>query len=447
MMRLVDIMAKKDTKPLPLVFILLFYSGTVVGLQNVFPVMRFIYPQTIFAGTAILLAVVSFFNGNSALKFDGVQKYFAAYCIFATLGLYRSTEVGCLTQGIESVSILWKHLIFLVIIIAFTRTLSVLIFVQKWILITVALFVLHSTKAIFAGYTGVAGRFDNYIGLISNSDYIGIFTAIFVIVFLHCALHAQKIISRLFWAVLGVFSLFIMVKTQTRAAVVVLGVLVPCWLLITSSSKNEIFRKGVVLLLSVGAVFVIGGLSGSRYGSYFDRISTITRYDTDEADFNTKSRFFMWKQGLAIGIANPLLGVGSGATAPHLELNFEGVELKNKASNVEGFSIHNTFIQIFAERGIAGLVPFCLMWLYAYNNFNAVARYARGQPEKRQLVILADVGRLYLVGYVVGAMFASIDYDWTLFAFVALAVSSRQYIQENNVKKTVVANPVREICI
>lgn len=442
-----DFMAQKETAPFPLVFILLFYSGTVVALQAVFPVMGSFFPQTLFAGAAILLAVVSFFNGNIALKFDRVQKYFVAYCILATLGLYRSAEVGCLPQGIETVSILWKHLIFIVIIISFTRTLSGLAFVQNWILITVALFVLHSTKAILAGYTGVDGRFDNYIGLISNSDYIGIFTAIFVIVFLHCALLAKKVICRLFWAILGVFSLIIMVKTQTRAAVVVLGVLVPCWLLISSSSKNEIFRKGMVLLLSVGVVLVIGSLFGFKYGSYFNRISTITQYDSDDADFNTKSRIFMWKQGITIGISNPLLGVGSGATAPYLDLIFEGVELKNKASTVEGFSIHNTFIQIFAERGIAGLIPFILMLLYAYINFNVVARYAIGQPEKLQLAILADIGRLYLVGYVVGAMFASIDYDWTLFTFVALAVSSRQYIQENNVKKTVLANPVREICI
>lgn len=432
MMRVTDFMVSKDSAPLPLVFILLFYSGTVIALQSVFPVMRIFHPQTIFSGIAIILAVVFLFIGNNTLNFDRIQKYFAVYCILATVGLYRSSEAGCLTLGMESVSILWKQLVFLVIIISFTRTLLVLVFVQQWILITVALFVLHSTKAIFAGYTGAGERFDNYVGLISNADYIGIFTAIFVVIFLHVALHAQKVIKRLFWAVLSVFSLIIMIKTQTRAAVVVLGVLVPCWMFIASSSKIEIFQKAVVLLLSIGTVFIIGSLTGTNYGSYFDRISTITRYASDEADFNTKSRFFMWNQGIAIGMANPLLGVGSGATAPHLELNFEGVELKSKAGTAEGFSIHNTFIQIFAERGLAGLVPFCLMLLYAYMNNNAVARFARRQPEKRQLAILADVGRLYLVGYVVGAMFISIDYDWTLFAFLAQAVSSRRYIQENS---------------
>lgn len=434
----------KETIPLPLVFILLFYSGTVIALQMLFPALRALYPQTIFAGIAILLSAVSFFSGNATLRLEGVQKLFAAYCIFAILGLYRSAEVGCLTQGVESVSILWKHLVFIVILVSFTRTLTAIVFAQKWVLITVVLFVLHSIKAIFAGYSGSGGRFDNYVGLISNADYIGIFVAIFFVIYSHIALQARKPSKRLFWFVLGIFSLIIMVKTQTRATVFVLGVLTPWWILKTSTSKGECLKKGIVVLLVVVAVFIIGSLSSSPSGSYFDRIATITQSTSDEADFNTKSRFFMWKQGIEIGLANPLLGVGSGATAPHLVLNFEGVELKDKGSKVEGFSIHNTFIQIFAERGIIGLILFCLMLIAAYRDLDAVACYAREQPERQQLALLADVGRLYFVGYIAGAMFVTIDSDWTLFAFIALAVSSRQCIHETVSKSPAIGNGMFE---
>lgn len=421
---------KKEVILLPLIFILSFYSGTIIAIQMVFPLLRALYPQTIFAGMAILFSVLYFFTGKATLKLERVQALFIAYSVLATIGLYRSAEVGFLLEGEEIVSVIWKQLIFLIILVLFTRTFSAITFALTWILLTVALFVLHSIKAILAGHSGSAGRFDNYVGLISNSDYIGIFVAIFVVVFLHMALQTRKIHIRLFWFTLSMFSLVIMVKTQTRAAVLVLGILAPYWIFVTSSSKAAIFRKGFALLLVVGALAFIGSLSNSKHGSYFDRIATIAQYDSDETDFSTKSRFFMWKQGLAIGFANPLLGVGSGATAPYLELEFEGVALKNKASKAEGFSMHNTFIQIFAERGITGLVLFCLILLVAYNNLNVVANYSKGHPERLRLALLADIGRLYFVGYVVGSMFCSIDYDWTLFAFVALTVSSRRYIDE-----------------
>lgn len=423
-------LVQKETIPSPLLFILLFYSGTVIALQNLFPVLEALYPQTIFAGIAILLSAVSYFSGSATLKLEGVQKLFATYCIFATLGLYRSAEVGCLTPGVESISILWKQLVFIVILVSFTRTLKAIAFTQKWVLITVVLFVLHSIKSIFAGYSGPGGRFDNYVGLISNADYIGIFVAIFFVIFLHIALKELKPGKRLLWFLLGIFSLIIMVKTQTRATVFVLGVLTPWWIFKTSTSMMWVLKKGIVAFFAVGAIFFIGSFSSSLYESYFDRIATITQSTSDEADFNTKSRLFMWKQGVEIGFANPLLGVGSGATGPHLVLNFEGVELKDKGSKVESFSMHNTFIQIFAERGIIGLLLFCLMLLAAFRDLNAVARYAREESERQQFALLADVGRIYFVGYIAGAMFVTIDYDWTLFAFIALAVSLRQCIHE-----------------
>ncbi len=430
-------MIQKETIPLPLVFILLFYSGTIIALQALFPVLKEFFPQTIFASSAILLSAISFFTGNASFKLERIQKLYVAYFIVAILGLYRSAEVGCLTQGAEVVSTILKHLIFIVILASFTRTLPALAFSQKWILITCGLFVLHSIKAIFAGHTGLGGRFDNYVGLISNADYIGVFVATFAVIFFHIALQSLKTLPRLFWFILGIFSVFIMVKTHTRSAVLVLAVLIPWWIVITSTSIAEFFKKGIVICAIIATFFIVGNISSSDSGSYFARISTISRSTSNDADFNTKSRLFMWKQGLGLGWSNALLGVGSGAAAPYLELNFQGVELKNKQSKFAGFSMHNTMIEIFAERGIIGIVLFIMVLLFTYRNFNVVALAAREHPDLQQLVILADVGRLYLVGYIVSAMFNTIDYDWTLHALIALAISSQQYMLETVSKRSV----------
>lgn len=435
-------LVKEKATPLPLIFILLFYSGTIIALQIVFPALRPLYPQTIFAGMAILLSALSLVNGNATLKLEWIQKVYIAYCIVATIGLYRSAEVGWLVKGQEEVLIIWKHLVFLMILIAFTKSLSRIFFTLAWLLATAALFALHSMKAILAGVSGLAGRFDNYVGLVSNADYVGIFFAIFVVVFLHLALQKQKSLRRQSWFVLSILSLIIMANTKTRAAFLILAVLVPYWILITSHSAAEIFKKGIRLLLIVGALIIIGSLANFNYGSYLDRFSTITKSDSAQADFNIKSRLFMWEQGIAIGLDNPLLGVGTGATTPYLKLTFEGVDLQDRTSKVESFSLHNSFIQIFAERGLPGLILFCLLLLKAFKNFNAVARYAKGHPERQQLALLSDVGRLYFVGYVIGNMFNPIDNDWTFFTFVALSVSSAGHIHE-----TVPASRDRKNCI
>ena len=421
----------RETIPLPLVFILLFYSGTVIALQNLFPVLEAFYPQTIFASIAILLSVVSFFCGNASLKLERIQKLYAVYCTIAILGLYRSFEVGFLAQGGEIVFNFLKHLVFIVILVSFTRTLSVLIFLRNWILITCALFILHSIKAIYAGNTGLGGRFDNYIGLISNADYIGVFVAVFVVIFFHIALQIRNNKYRLLCFALSIGSLVIMVKTQTRSAILVLSAVLFWWVVIMSTSIIKFFKNMTVFFWVIATAFIVGSFNESLLNPYLDRILTIKQATSTDADFNAKSRLFMWKQGIELGLANPLLGVGSGASTPHLDLNYEGVELQNRMSNVKGFSMHNTFIEIFAERGVIGLVLFCLMLLAAYRNFTAIARYATKHPERQQLEILAAVGRLYLVGYSVGAMFISIEYDWTLFVFLALAVSSQQYMHEN----------------
>lgn len=425
---------RKEANPLPLYFILLFYSGTVIAPHAIFPVLTSFFPQTILAGAAILLAVLYIFSGNTKLRIDQTQLLYIAYCFLTTVGLYRSAEVGCLVKGEEVVAIIWKQLIFIIILISFSRTLSSIHFVRTWILVTIALFILHSIKAIAMGHSGLAGRFDNYVGLISNSDYIGVFTAIFVVIFMHIGLKAKVRWKGIVWFVLSLFSLIIMIKTHTRAAVFVLIILLPCWIILTFSTTAELFKKAILILL-LAVTFAIAGLvSSSDQGSYFDRIATITKFDSEDADFNTKSRLFMWKQGIKIGSDNLLLGVGPGATAPYLNLIFEDVELRDKGSKAEGFSFHNTFIQIFADRGVSGLILFCLLLFFAFKNFKSILFFAK---KEKNIVLcnVCDIGRLYLLGFIAGGMFITIDYDWTLQAFIALSVSGKQYVTPKSKKK------------
>lgn len=424
---------QKERILLPLVFILLFYSGTVMALQAMFPVLRPLYPQTFFAGAAILLGAFYVLGGEARIYFERTQIVYLLYCVVATVGLYSVTAPWLVDQGMEYVSNMWKHLVFLSVLIAFAQSRRAVTFAGTWVLVTVALFVLHSFKAILAGYSGASGRFDNYVGQISNADYVGIFVAIFVVIFLQVATKVQGRKMRLAWFALSLISLVIMIQTHTRAAILVLGAVALYWALINSGTVRDAFKKCLVLGVLAGALLILGSFSSSDEGSYFDRMMTITKYGTEEADFNTGSRLHMWKQGIEIGLDNPLLGVGSGATAPHLDLTFQGARLKDKGSNAEGFSMHQTFIQIFAERGLTGLVLFCLMLFYAYKDMKLTAVYAKNNGDER-LLLLANVGRLYLIGFCVGGLFITIDQDWTLFAVLALSVSLKRAIAEKDRK-------------
>lgn len=428
---LVQSSVPKEKVPLPLVLILLMYSGTILSPYYLLPFLRPLAPQTLLAAAAMVTGAIYLVIVRKRLSLERIQWAYLAYCLTATIGLYRSHAVLLLDEGTLVVSNIWKHLVLLIIIAMCATSMRSIAITWRWVLVTIALFLLHSLKALLAGHSGPQGRFDNYIGMISNADYIGVFAAISSVLFVQSAQEAaDRRLKGLCYA-LSVISLVIMVKTHTRSALLVLLATVIYWAIWGGASAGR-WRRLKLIALVAGLVLVVGKVSSSEEGGYLDRMASILRFRSPEADFNTRSRLFLWQQGLRIGLDHPLLGVGSGATPPYLDLTYDEVDLRERAGFSEVNSLHNSYIQIFSERGSVGILFFLLMVMFSYVNLRYVSARDPSLPGLRRAKVIADGAAIYLVGYAVGAWFITIDYDWTLFVIVGLAVSLRRHVEEQS---------------
>lgn len=316
MSALVPSSVPKEKVPLPLVLILLMYSGTIISPHYLLPFLRPLAPQTLLAVAAMVTGAIHLAVARTGFSLERIQWAYLAYCLVATIGLYRTHAAGLLDEGIPVISNIWKHLVLLFIVTMCARSMRSITFVWRWMMVTIALFHLHSFKALLAGYTGPQGRFDNYIGMVSNADYIGVFAAISGVLFVQSAqVAADRRLKGLCFA-LSAIALVIMVKTHTRSAFLVLFATVIYWAIWGVSSAGR-WRRLILVGLVAGLVLMVGKVSSSEEGGYLDRMESILRFRSPEADFNTRSRIFLWHQGLKIGLDHPLLGVGSGATAPY----------------------------------------------------------------------------------------------------------------------------------
>ena len=99
-------------------------------------------------------------------------------------------------------------------------------------------------------------------------------------------------------------------------------------------------------------LFVVAGIAAIPLlpDSVINRILSITNLQ----DTSTSSRFDLWAAGLRVIEQEPVTGVGLGADAVRQAVRSSQL-YQGRASFVH---CHNTFLQIWAEMGLLGLVPF-----------------------------------------------------------------------------------------
>jgi O-antigen ligase len=162
----------------------------------------------------------------------------------------------------------------------------------------------------------------------------------------------------------------------------------------------------------LSTALVIGVLFATATDQYWEQMSTIAS-DTDYNHTEESGRLQIWSRGVGYMLSNPLLGVGPG--------NFgvaEGTLSPMAARQQFGIGVrwnapHNSFVQIGAELGFAGLALYVAILVSAF-------------------LALRDAGDLRppltasLLGFVVGSFFLSLAYSEMLYTLVAFAVAVRK---------------------
>lgn len=96
---------------------------------------------------------------------------------------------------------------------------------------------------------------------------------------------------------------------------------------------------------------------------YRDRISTITDWEVDEETGMTGTRMDAWRSVMEAAIKHPFLGVGAGCS-----IYVAGREIS------DWHYVHNAFIQIFAEAGLAGLFFYSLLLVIPFRQYRGLIK-------------------------------------------------------------------------
>lgn len=167
--------------------------------------------------------------------------------------------------------------------------------------------------------------------------------------------------------------------------------------------------------------------------SFWDRMSSITDESRDPTG-SREARKDLLKEATRVFLAHPVFGIGLGQF-----VNFDP-DNRKEAWRVT----HNATLQVAAELGILGLVPFGFLIYRAWSASRTARRLldASGVPRrtgraarrfeavrwKPDHVLNASVTALTpsLLGWFVCAQFASIAFSWTFYYILALAVATRE---------------------
>ncbi len=129
----------------------------------------------------------------------------------------------------------------------------------------------------------------------------------------------------------------------------------------------------------------------------------------EQSDYNftdRAGRLEVWREGLMLMAGHPLLGVGVGQFANALGMVGSGVYI----------TAHNTYIQIGAELGVAGLVLYlAMLWRLRKIAVNGIKSPNSGDRMRSRGMLLA------LTGFAAGSFLLSLAYSPILYSLLALA--------------------------
>ncbi len=193
---------------------------------------------------------------------------------------------------------------------------------------------------------------------------------------------------------------------------------------------------------AIGAAAVIAVLAAIPLApaSFWNRMVSIFDQNLDTTG-SRQARLDLMKEGVRVFAANPVFGVGLGQF-----VNYDPTNRK-EAWNVT----HNATLQVAAELGIVGLVPFLYLIFRAAVSARAARRTllpppSRGRraarpaarpaardraapdPERETLLTMVTALGPALLGWIICAQFASVALSWTFYFVLGIVVATREVV-------------------
>ncbi|MBI2154998.1 MAG: O-antigen ligase family protein [Candidatus Rokubacteria bacterium] len=210
--------------------------------------------------------------------------------------------------------------------------------------------------------------------------------------------------DRRWWMAPGwVVSGLALVLTYTRGA----------WLgVLAGAAGLALLLRRVAVVGAVGGVLVLALLL-FQAGTLQDRLRSLG----DPADPTFRERLYMWQSGWAIALDHPLTGVGPGQVKPAFPRYARPEAMKKTTSHV-----HNTPLQILAERGLLGLAAWLWIWIAFFVHAGRILRRLGADQTRARGLVAGSLAAV--VGFLVGGLseFNFGDSEVSLAAYALMAL-------------------------
>ena len=184
---------------------------------------------------------------------------------------------------------------------------------------------------------------------------------------------------------------------------------------------------GGVVILVAGVVMV-----SLMPAEWFQRMETINTYQEDRSALG---RFSAWWVAFGIG-KSYLFGVGFSAARSFLFEAYSpyGLEFGTPVA-------HSIYFQVMGHHGFIGLVIFLSIWVASYLWAGRIRKEAKGIPEARWCIDLANMCQVSLVGYLVGGAFLSLAYFDLPYLIMVAVLLTRVWVRTKGWEREPVVVP------
>jgi O-antigen ligase len=219
--------------------------------------------------------------------------------------------------------------------------------------------------------------------------------------------------------------------TFSRAGLIALGVVILAGCVYAGKARRAFVVSLVIGVVLVGAVFLQDTSSGA-----VQRLTSST----------TNGRSSIWKVGLRMVRANPIIGVGSGnytVAEPHYFLTSPGEIQAGEFIVDTPYNAHNIYLQAWAEMGIIGLALFLSVIVLSIRAAVKAVTLFRASGEQ-SMEILGRALVIALAGILAADFFAPDQYSkqlWLLLAIgpALLALARRSPVARSHAPPTLMA--------
>jgi O-antigen ligase len=259
---------------------------------------------------------------------------------------------------------------------------------------------------------------------LDNPNYCGCFSAIFIPMSLVFLIHKRAIYWRIFSGMILLTGLLFLILTESRAGLVasvvsVIFVLVVLTVIKNPSTNKPCLRLKFLVLIICGFIIctlVISLIKTGSIGWIINRAGTVfsTQFPTN------KMRLLTWSGTIKMGMDNVFVGVGCGNFDEQYVPYRSQEEFQMGQKGIKGAeyrwaeNAHNTYLQIFTETGIGGIVIFLFILVIAGIKTCRTMRKADGEQDLFFTVGVSSA----LLGFLIAGFFNTLNIftaHWSIF--------------------------------